>query len=340
MAVTMKDIAAKSGVSRAVVSLVLNGREQQLGIAENTRRKVLAAADELGYCRNELARAVVTGNSRIIGMVSALSMGCHEYISRIMAGVFEELSERGYSLKIFYLKDHNETQIIRQLRESRIAGVICHASEHRALAELMENLSKLKIPTVTVNLSADKFGVGIVSDDASGIEQAVDHFYEYGHRKIAYLGCSGDTEYIRNRRLGFRRGMEKHNLVPHFFEPSPSGTRPDSVFEQADRLYSAGFRAVVTETDVYAMELMQWAYRNHIQIPEELSMTGFSNAAFSGISVVPLTTAAQPLSLLGTAAAGRLVDWIEGDNEDAFHEASNISFPVKLLVRNSVHRIG
>lgn len=69
-------------------------------------------------------------------------------------------------------------------------------------------------------------------------------------------------------------------------------------------------------------------------------MTGFSNAAFSGISVVPLTTVAQPLPLLGTAAAGRLVDWIEEDSEEAFHETSNITFPVKLLVRNSVYRIG
>ncbi len=337
--VTMKDIAKASGVSRAVVSLVLNGRERQVGIADSTRTKVLAVAEEIGYCRNELARAVVTGCSRVVALVTPVSIGGHEYISRIMGGISDELSDRGYSLKIFYLKDHNEAQIVRKIRENQVAGVICHAVHHQELDALRSELLDLRIPCVTVNLSADKFGIGVVSDDAAGVEQAVDYLYECGHRQIAYLGSDDEVEYIQNRNLGFKHGIEKHGLEAEYYNVPEFGKFPDKLYAKADKMYKEGFRAVVTETDAFAATLMQWAYMRNIRMPDELSIIGFSNAYFSNICVVPLTTVAQPLDTLGNVAAKHLIDWIESKSEKEFEEVSNIVVPVELAVRNSVSRI-
>ncbi len=337
--VTMKDIAKASGVSRAVVSLVLNGRERQVGIADSTRTKVLAVAEEIGYCRNELARAVVTGCSRVVALVTPVSIGGHEYISRIMGGISDELSDRGYSLKIFYLKDHNEAQIVRKIRENQVAGVICHAVRHQELEILRGELLDLRIPCVTVNLSADKFGIGVVSNDAAGIERAVDYLYECGHRRIAYFGSNGDAEYIQNRNLGFKHGIEKHGLEERYFHVAKTGKFPDKFYVKADKMYEEGFRAVVSETDAFAAILMQWAYVRNVRIPDELSIIGFSDAYFSNICVVPLTTVAQPLDTLGNVAAKHLIDWIESKSEKEFSGISNIVIPVDLTVRSTVKRV-
>lgn len=336
--VTMKDIAQASGVSRAVVSLVLNGREHQVGISENTRNKVLAMSKKLGYCRNELARATVTGHSRIIAFVTTVSLSRHEYISRVMGGIADKLDEREYSLKILYLKDGNEEQIIRKIRENRIAGVICHAVKHQELEILRGELRKWQIPTVTANLSADQFGIGVVSDDAAGMEQAVDYLYECGHRRLAYFGSRNEAEYVTNRRLGFERGANKHGLDARICRLPAANKFPDDFYRQADQLYQDGCRAVILETDAYAMLLMQWAYRRNIRMPDELSVIGFSNAFFTNLSVVPLTTVTQPLETLGGVAADSLLDWIDDKSANHFHEVSNIVVPVELVPRESVLR--
>ncbi len=329
--ITSTVIAEQLGISQATVSRALAGNKR---ISENTRNKVLAVAKEIGYCRNELARAMVTGSSRIIALVSSLAVGRHEYISQIMVGISEELSKRGYSLKIFYMADDNEVQIIRQIRENRIAGVICHAVEYRELAELIKELRNLKIPTVTANLSADKFGIGVVSDDANGIEQAVDYLYQCGHRRIAYLGSPRNVEFTRNRRLGFGRGMERYGLEARYYTDFQEKTHI-----LADQIYNDGYRAVIAEADTTAALLMQWAYRRGIAVPDEWSVVGFSNASFTNLCMVPLTTVAQPLDELGSITARELLNWVESKSEKEFDEVSNIVVPVKLLVRESVSQI-
>lgn len=94
--VTMSDIAQACGVSRSVVSLVLNGREKEVGIAQQTRDRIMAAAEELGYCRNELARAIVTGRNNVVAVIVSGDPDL-EFTQRIISGALDAASEQNFS---------------------------------------------------------------------------------------------------------------------------------------------------------------------------------------------------------------------------------------------------
>ena len=98
--VTMNDIAQVCGVSRAVVSLVLNGREKEVGIAAQTRDRILSTAETLGYCRNELARAMVTGRNHVVAVIVCGDPDL-EFTQRIIRGALDAASRQNFSVKLF-----------------------------------------------------------------------------------------------------------------------------------------------------------------------------------------------------------------------------------------------
>ena len=336
MAATMKDIAIASGVSRSVVSLVFNNRDREIGIAPQTRERILRTARELGYCRNELARAVVTGHSRVIAWISSCDPGNHEYIARISAGISRVLSQAEYSMKTYYGPLAETEALVRQLRKNQIAGVICHATGYPELQPLLSELKHWRIPVVIANLSAVGFGYGVVTDDASGIGQMVDCFVNAGFRKLAYLGSPGDLEYVVNRRRGFVVRSNKHRLKAEIFLLSPTDNWQENVWHAMDRIYKAGFRGVVAETDAMAAVIMQWAVQQGLSVPREMAVSGFADMSFAPWCTVPLTTVSQPLDQVGATAAGQLLKWIGKPKGHVFERCRNITLPVEAVIRQSI----
>ena len=207
---TMSDIAVECGISRSVVSLVLNGRDKELGISATTRDQILRVAREIGYCRNELAASIGKKHSQVLAFVTA-DMGSVEYTGRIQNGVLDAASERGYTVTVHRLKKNTNAEIIRKILGWRAAGVIFHVAELSAIQEITAVLDKNGIPWGTVNLS-NPGGIGVTTDDRKGIENAVRLLAERGHRKIAYLMLRGTRpiEYKENRENGYRDGMKNY----------------------------------------------------------------------------------------------------------------------------------
>ena len=138
----MSDIAQACGVSRSVVSLVLNGREKEVGIAQQTRDRIMAAAEELGYCRNELARAIVTGRNNVVAVIVSGDPDL-EFTQRIISGALDAASEQNFSVKLFQPRPEEMETTLRKLLEQQIAGVLLHDASIRILEPWLKKLKKL-----------------------------------------------------------------------------------------------------------------------------------------------------------------------------------------------------
>src|SRR5262245_51574593 len=121
--VTMNDIAARVGVSQATVSYVLNNRRTGVRVREEIRQQILQTAAELGYRRNDLARAMASGKNYVLGFLTRAAGA--ESSSRIMVGAQEEASKSGYLIKLLPLSDAADSSAaIGRLVEQRLAGVL------------------------------------------------------------------------------------------------------------------------------------------------------------------------------------------------------------------------
>ena len=207
--VSMKDIAKKCGVSVATVSKALNGQKD---IGEETRRRICAAAEEMGYMANSVARALKTNRSYNLGMlfVDERRSGLgHEYFSTILEGFKAEAESHGYD--ITFINSHIGTQPDSYVRHCRYRGLdgIVVACVDFTDPRILE-LAKSSIPMVTIDYVFEGHSA-ILSDNVNGVDSLVRYAYDKGHRKIAFLHGE-DTAVTRGRLTGFRQACQDLGL--------------------------------------------------------------------------------------------------------------------------------
>lgn len=339
MQITMKDVALEAGVSRPTVSMVLNRRDSAVRISASTREHILKTAERLGYRRNVLATAVKTGKTNIIGFIGGIS---EEYVLRIISGINDTLSEAGFLLKMFPVNDEKPEvkTLARQCVEQMVSGVICRALGEDALEDVRRELEPHGIPIVLVDNSFFHEWCGrVISDDASGMVEAVRHLAELGHRRIAHITHDSQSGFVALRREGFIKGMRACNLdcPPECFsyiECVNELTPKISVeFERFMREYCP--TAIICATDPIAMKFLQWAYKHKIRVPDQVSVTGFADLTMSMWASPALTTVHQPFRTMGQRAAAKILEMCRDDNNGVKDEL----IPVTLVIRDSTAKV-
>ena len=333
--VTMGQVAARAGVSQATVSLVLGGSADRLKISQQTRDRVLDVARELGYRRNLLARAMVTGKSRIIGVVTTVQAG--ENIIKMLAGAMEAANDNDYLLKVMHLSESGiDNATITRCMEWRLAGAMVVGLTEGPQIRLQEEFRRAQIPLALIdNAPLPEWGVRFISDDAHGIRQVVSHLVALGHRRIAFLG--GRTSVLSDwRESSFRAALADAGLtVPPHWVRSTSWYDQGIMAEAAQAVLREDRpTAIVCSADSIAMVVLRIARSLGLRLPTDLSVTGYSNAALSAYADPPLTTVDQPFQSLGHAAVMHLIHCAE--NEDpGISPRPEILFPTQLLERGS-----
>src|SRR5687768_12302483 len=165
---TISDIAAKAGVSRATVSYVLNRENTTVRISDSTRARVLEAAAELGYRRNELARAVITGKNRMLGFWVMQSN--REPVERVLAGAMQEADENDYFIKLIgFDNEMPDARVIDKCIEWRLSGIIAIHAPEATLSHLKPRLDEGKIPLVVIDSQRVPAGsTHVRADDIAG----------------------------------------------------------------------------------------------------------------------------------------------------------------------------
>ncbi|MBQ2928566.1 MAG: LacI family DNA-binding transcriptional regulator [Oscillospiraceae bacterium] len=206
---SLKDIARACGVSVATVSKALNGQKD---IGEETRKRIVAMADEMGYMANSVARALKTNRSYNLGMlfVDERRSGLgHEYFSTILEGFKAEAESHGYD--ITFINSHIGDQPMSYVRHCRNRGldgvvVACVDFTDPRILELAGS----SIPLVTIDHVYEGH-TAILSDNINGVDTLVRYAYRKGHRKIAYLHGE-DTAVTRGRLTGFHQACRELGL--------------------------------------------------------------------------------------------------------------------------------
>jgi LacI family transcriptional regulator len=334
---TMLDIAKKAGVSRSTASFVLNNRQAELRISAKTRQRVLDAARELGYVRNELARAVGSGKNFVLGY---LKTAVGEQESLMLEGVLKAASEAGYLLKL--LDCHNEANYqdaVRQCVEQRLAGLVSRSfTKGEVSTAFREELASYGIPVVFVDDNLVLPGTTYVtSDDDHGYRLTLEHLVSLGHTQIAFI--AGDSVHPQSvlRKQSYLRVMQEYGL------DVPEGSVLDSNWDLAltqeltRELFSDPMHhptALVCAGDELAAVAMRTLWSMGLRVPDDVSVMGYSDFSFAALLYPALTTVSQPFIEMGRVATQILLQRLDAPPYTQ-ELPSEIVLPTRLTLRNS-----
>jgi DNA-binding LacI/PurR family transcriptional regulator len=298
---TMEDVAREASVSRALVSLVFRGSPR---VADNTRSRVLAAAERLGYRPNVNARRLA---SRTTDTVGVLLRDLHNpFFAEIVDGIEEAADRHGIQLLISHgRRGKDDSGAIERLLELRPIGlvVLSPSLATRAMAAQIGS-----VPTVIVGREVRQRGFDVVvDDDAYGAELAVGHLYDLGHRHIVHVS-GGRTEAGATQRIrGYERAMNAHGLRPCVV---PASFSEDAGFGAAKTLVAMADRptAVFAANDLIGVGLFSGFDQLGVRVPEEISLMGYDNTSLARMRHIDLTTIDQPRGAMGEIAIDTLFE--------------------------------
>lgn len=330
--VRLKDIALEAGVTEATVSYVLNGRHEQHHISEKTCIKVHGIAKKLGYKVDDIARAMATGKTNVIGFIARETT--FEFVAAILTGAMKEAAENDYFIKILNYHDAiTAEEIIQVCKSQRLSGLITYILEYEILEKLENELCAKGVPVVRCSSgkAPDSF-IHVMTNDYQGGCTAVQYLCELGHRKIAYICNDSSKPYAMDRKRGYLDTLKKNNIevIPDLIF---SSDRKDELlkFLSEKVLRTDGPTGIFCASDWYAESVLCFLQSNGLNVPADISVIGYGNF-FSGLHSIPaLTTIAEPNIRLGAKSVEFILEKIKNKN----NKYSEI-LDVELIKRGSV----
>lgn len=334
MPTTIKDIAKLARVSHTTVSRALHHSPL---ISPGTTERIQEIASELGYNPSVAARSLKTNRSQALGVI--VSHISDPYFSEILQGIDDVAQEYGYSLFIASAQHDpkRENAIVQTMREHRVDGVIL-CSPHFT-SEQSQQLHSYNIPIVAINnQSSDEYRFAIYHDDVDGSKQASLHLISLGHTRIAYLGDSTSGRTTQERLVGFRQAMKEAGLpVQQEYVHQVPGNSAIQGLEGSEYFLGLPVRptAVICYNDMLAVGVLMGIQQAGLNVPEDISVTGFDNILYSNYTHPPLTTIDQPKRFLGAEAARMMLDQLKSFTKIPAGENRVRRLKGMLLIRQS-----
>lgn len=303
---TIKDVAARAGISYTTVSHVVNGTRP---VSDQVRRKVEAAIAELGYVPSGVARSLRARATGTLGLL--VPNASNPYFAELARGIEDHAERNGYSVILCNSDDDIDKQLryLRVLLERRIDGlIVATVASDAAFAQALANL---QVPLVLVDRSlegvnADQLRV----DHEQGAYLANRHLLELGHRRIVCIGGPASTQVAQLRAAGYQRALDEAGVAAQAVVDCPF-TSPAG-HAAAQMLLAAEPRptAIFAGNDMIALGVLRAAAERGLQVPQQLSVVGFDDIEVSRYLHPALTTVGQCIGALGEQVAARLLERI------------------------------
>jgi len=330
---TIADVAREAGVSKGLVSFALNDRP---GVAPSTRDRILKVADEIGWIPSVRARSLSTDRSFALGLVIARDpqiLSGDPFFPAFIAGVESALAPVEQALVLSMVgSEQAEIASYRKLvAHDRVDGVI--------LTDLRQNdprvalVAELGLPAVTLGHPDEPAGIpAVLLDDTPGVRDVVAHLAALGHTRFAHVAGPSRMLHGERRARSFTAALAELGL--------PAGTIVETDFTAADgaratrELLAAPDRptAIVFANDPMAIAGLGVAQRLGIEVPHELSITGFDGSDVGAYLHPALTTVTTAAQAWGRAAAELLLHVIDSPGVSA---TDVVLPPATLVIRNS-----
>jgi LacI family transcriptional regulator len=330
--VTMKQVAESAGVHVSTVSRALNPATEAMVVPEAVAR-VVKAAKSLGYRIDPVAASLRTGRSRLVGIL--VPDIATNVFAPILTGATERLSALGYSAIVAYVGSDKKVQ------QDFVAGLIGRRVDGLILATATRNdplvtfCIKEHLPTVLVNRAeAETRLSAVVSDEIRGMQLAVDHLVEFGHKKIAHIGGPSEHSTGFLRRQGFLQAAAAHGITAQGTpcETAANYTR-EAGAEAASKLLKAhrDITGIVAANDLLALGAYDAIRERGMRCPRDISIVGHNDMPLVDMVDPPLTTIRINPRELGREAADLLQQTMKTHDV----AARTMVLPPKLIVRQS-----
>jgi DNA-binding LacI/PurR family transcriptional regulator len=335
--VTIKDVARKAGVSVTTASVVLNGRPTAIPVGEETRQRVLAAGTELDYRPNPFARSLRTGRSHTLGlMVTTIA---DPFTGEVVQATDAVARERGYRTLLMLSGMGLSTEgqpapgeapglrfvdgallLGFQLRgHAPFPGV---AARHRGLVTAIPN-----------NPDLPSFAVDV--DVRAGVQFALRHLHDLGHRRIAMIYDPRHLR-MRDRRAAFEDFLQDANL------PATPGAvaAAEATYYEGGTVATAALlanpsppTAILAANDQLAIGALHAVWRRGLRVPQDCSVVGFDDLPVAQYLAPALTTVRQPIAEMGRTAIETLIDLLESKRPPS--PRADLLLQPELVIRDS-----
>ncbi len=324
--VTSGDVARLADVSQSAVSRSFS---EDASVSAVTRAKVLKAARKLGYRPNVIARAMISGRSRLIAVLVAYLD--NQFYPIVIEQLSRALQERGFHVLLFITDTGNQDVVVQQMMGYQVEGIVMASAS--LSSTLARECAQTGIPVVLFNRYAPSSPASsVTSDNIEGGRLVARYLVDGGHKRIAYIAGSEDSSTNRDREAGFYRGLAESSQIVwaravgnYSFEGAAEATRqlcsskikPDAIFVANDHM-------AFSVMDVLRIEMK-------LHIPNDISIIGYDDVPEADWGGYKLTTVRQPSEAMIDATISILMEQIQ--QETVSRRAAIL--PAELIVRQS-----
>jgi DNA-binding LacI/PurR family transcriptional regulator len=329
MPITIRELADAAGVSIATVSRVLNNKPHPVG--EETRRRILLLADELGYRPNLAARSLRTERSSTIGIITDNIDSPHT--TMMIRGIQDRVKEEGYICVVISADwdPQNEREAIHDLASRAIDGIIFAETWHRSANEILALSSK---PFVFVHRQfPSEHPYSVTPDEVYGARLATGHLLGLGHRRIGYINGPVEFYASADRLQGYQDELIAHGIACDRALVARGDWQVASGYAAMVELLAANPppTAVFAGNDLMAAGAMYAIFDAGLQVPQDVAVVGYDNREIARIFRPSMTTVVLPLYGMGQASAQILLDLLAGKQEPQ----GEIKIRGRLIIRES-----
>ena len=328
---TSLDVARHAGVSQSAVSRVFT---PGASVSRQMADRVRASAEELGYRPNVLARSMITGKSRLIGLVVAYLD--NQFYPDILEKLSTRLQAQGYHVLVFMAQQTagNVDSVLQEIMDYQVDGIVL--ASVAISSSLAERCDAAGIPVVLFNRAQhdDRYST-VTSDNFGGGKALADFLVAGGHQRIAYIAGWEGASTQRDREAGFRAGLAAHGH--DLFARGVGNFQTETAAAAALEMFSRADRpdAVFVANDHMAFAVMDvLRHRLNIRIPEDVSVVGFDDVQLAASPSFDLTTIRQPSGQMADATVAALMGKIEG-GDDA---PRRVQVDTRMIIRGSARQ--
>jgi DNA-binding LacI/PurR family transcriptional regulator len=324
---TSLDVARLAGVSQSAVSRTYT---PGASVAPGTRARILAAAEEIGYRPNVLARSLIVGRTRMIGLVVAHLD--NQFYPRALEKLSHRLEARGYRILVFLANNGaNVDAVLENLIDYQVDGLLMGSVT--ISSRLAARCESAGIPVVLFNRhQGDAALSAVTSDNHRGAIAAAEHFVATGHSRIAHIAGSQDASTGFDRAAGLREGLARHGLEPEVlvdcgFRPALARRQTLKIFGKSDHpdaVFAANDQIAFTVMDTLRHEL-------GLRVPDDVAVIGYDDVQMATWPSFRLTTVRQNAERMVTATVDLLLARIENPRGPVKH----VVLESPLVVRGS-----
>ncbi len=329
---TIKEIAKIAGVSRSTVSRVINNDPNVSG---KTRAKVQAIIDEMEYEPNPVARSLIGGRTRVLGLVIPMtfsSLFTDPFFSLLSQGISSTCTANNYTLMLWLIEPDYEKRANNKILNNRLIDGIIIAS-NMIDDPLIEGVIDRKIPLVIIGRNNSSDVCSVDADNVHGAMMAVRHMISIGRKNLATITGHMDRYSGRDRLSGFKSGLQENNL-PVLEERIAFGdfTEKGGYLQTKLLLSRTEFDGLFVASDLMSFGAIRAIQEAGLKVPDDIALVSFDDIPASARYQPPLTTIRQPIHQMGSIAAQTLIDQLESDDTVA---PRRIILPIKLVIRET-----